>query len=154
IVDFGLARRDDVEVVITLDGQILGTLAYMSPEQARGEGNRATGQSDIYSLGIVLYEMLTGARPFRGSKAMLIHQVLREEPRRPRQINDKIPRDLETICLKAINKEPTKRYQDAKAFAEDLVNYLEHKPINARPAGRVERAMRWCKRNPKLASAS
>jgi WD40 repeat protein/serine/threonine protein kinase len=153
VTDFGVAKRDAGEVTITLDGEVLGTPAYMSPEQARGEGTRVDGRSDVYSLGVVLYEMLTGGLPFRGNFNMMLHQVEHNEPEPPRSLNDRIPRDLETICLKAMAKEPARRYPSARELAEDVKRYLADEPIKARPVGPPGRAWRWSRRNPRLAGA-
>jgi serine/threonine protein kinase len=152
VMDFGLALRDVNEVTMTLDGQLLGTPAYMSPEQVRNP-HAVDGRSDVYSLGVILYELLTGELPFRGVTRMLLHQVVSDEPRPPRRLNDKIPRALETICLKCLAKEPGRRYRSAAALAADLRHWRAGEPIRARPAGRAERLWRWARRNPALAAA-
>jgi WD40 repeat protein/tRNA A-37 threonylcarbamoyl transferase component Bud32 len=153
VVDFGLALRPETEIVMTMEGQIVGTPAYMSPEQAAGLGRQVDRRSDLYSLGVVLYQLLCGEVPFRGSRAMLIHQVLNEDPRPPRQLNDRIPRDLETICLRALAKSPGRRYATAGEMAADLRSFLRGEPCKARPVGRLERAWLWALRNPSLAVA-
>ncbi len=154
LMDFGLARRDVGEVTVTLDGQVLGTPAYMSPEQAEGEAHTADRRSDVYSLGVILFQLLTGDLPFRGNARMLMHQVIHDEPPSPRKFNANVPKDLETITLKCLEKEASRRYATAKMLADELRRYLSGKPIYSRPVPCLERGWRWAKRQPMTAISS
>jgi tetratricopeptide (TPR) repeat protein len=149
LADFGLAR--DPTAGVTLEGAVAGTPAYMSPERA--DGRTAGGApGDVYALGVTLYEALTGEVPFRGAPHMVLRQAAQDEPRPPRRLNDKVPRDLETVCLKAMAKEPAARYPSAAALADDLRRFLAGEPVRARPTGPLGRGVRWCRRRPALAT--
>ena len=152
LMDFGLARAGARASQLTQEGVVAGTPTYMSPEQAQGL-EPLDARSDIYSLGMTLYEALTGDVPFRGAVHLVLRQVIQEEPRPPRRLNDKIPRDLETICLKCLAKEPAKRYASAAALAADLRSFLAGRPIQARPVRLWERGLKWARRRPAVAAS-
>jgi serine/threonine protein kinase len=156
ITDFGLAKvpgpARGTDAVTTQTGAVVGTPAYMAPEQAGGQTRGLTTAADVYSLGVILYELLTGRVPFRGATPLeTVLLVLTEEPAPPRTLNPRVPRDLETVCLKCLAKDPERRYPTAAALAEDLQRFLHGEPIQARRAGTAERFLRWCRRRPLVA---
>jgi serine/threonine-protein kinase len=153
VTDFGLARRLEGGAGLTLSGVPLGTPSYMAPEQARGQ-SRAVGPAvDVYALGAILYELLTGRPPFRAeTPAETVLQVIGQEAVPPARLNAKVPRDLETVCLKCLQKEPHRRYASAAALADDLRRFEEGRPIRARPLGLAARSWRWGRRNPAAAA--
>jgi serine/threonine-protein kinase len=153
VSDFGLAKRLEGES-LTQTGAVLGTPSYMAPEQARGKSKaREVGPAaDVYALGAILYELLTGRPPFQGETPLdTLDQVVSVEPVPPRRLQPKVPRDLETICLKCLDKDPAKRYATASELAEDLRGFLGGEPIRARPVGRLGHFGRWCRRKPLVA---
>ncbi len=155
VTDFGLARQLEGESSLTLSGQMLGSPNYMPPEQASSLGDKVTRRSDVYGLGAILYHLITGRPPFQGATiADTVHQVVNNEPAAPRLVNSDVPLDLETICLKCLEKEPARRYATAMEVANELGRFLNHEPIWARPVGRIERTVRWCRRRPGLAAST
>ncbi|MEK7675335.1 MAG: protein kinase [Verrucomicrobiota bacterium] len=152
VTDFGLAKQIETESHLTLSGTVLGTPAYIAPEQAAG-GKSLTTAVDVYSLGAIFYELLTGRPPFQADTPLeTLRQVVEQEPRRPSSINRKVERDLETICLKCLQKNPAQRYSSAEALADDLERWLRHESIRARPVQVWEHALKWTKRRPALAA--
>ncbi len=152
ITDFGLAKKQD-EGGLSVSGAVMGTPSYMAPEQAAGQTHAIDGRTDVYALGAILYECLTGRPPFRAASVMdTLLQVIGEDPVPVRALQATTPADLETICLKCLRKDPDRRYASAAALAEDLRRFLDGEPITARPTSTVERAIKWGRRRPALAS--
>jgi len=153
ITDFGLAKRVEADSGQTGTEAVLGTPSYMSPEQAAGDTKHATAAVDVYALGAILYDCLTGRAPFKGATVLeTLDQVRHQEPVPPRQLNPHVPRDLDTICLKCLQKDPARRYASALEVAEECARFLDGRPILARPVGAVEKAIRWCRRKPVVAA--
>jgi WD40 repeat protein len=148
ITDFGLAKDLRKRQHLTATGAVLGTPGYMAPEQAAGGGQDVGPAADVYALGAILYEALTGRPPFLGATALdTLAQILGHDPVPPTRLQPKVPRDLETICLKCLEKSPARRYPSAEELAKDLRRHLKGEPIQARPVGRLKRAGRWCRRH-------
>src|SRR6266498_1616999 len=153
LTDFGLARLVETESTMTRTMEVLGTPSYMSPEQAVGNNAAISNATDVYGLGAVFYQLLTGQPPFAGGATYeTIKLLLDTEPKQPRLLNPKIDRDLSTICLKCLEKDPKRRYSSALALAEDLERWLRHEPIQARRTGVVARGKKWLQRNPNVAA--
>ena len=153
VADFGLAKLTEGKEELTREGEVMGTPSYMSPEQAK-DSARVTATTDVYALGATLYHVLTGRPPFQAANPLeTLRQVIDEEAAPPRQLDPSINRDLETICLKCLQKETSRRYDSADALADDLRHYLNGEPIVARPIGTLGRVVRWCRRKPALAAS-
>ena len=153
LTDFGLARLVETESTVTRTREVLGTPSYMAPEQAAGEHTKIGKATDVYGLGAVLYQLLTGHPPFAGGTTYeTIRLLLNTEPRKPRALNHKIDRDLSTICLKCLEKNPQRRYSSTLALAEDLEHWLKHEPIRAKRSGFFTHARKWVRRNPSIAA--
>jgi tetratricopeptide (TPR) repeat protein len=153
ITDFGLAKRMKGDSDLTISGQVLGSPNFMPPEQAAGKRGQVGPQSDIYALGAILYYLLTARPPFAGeSMTETLQLVVTTEPASPRLLNPTVPRDLETICLKCLSKEPERRYKSAQELADEVDRFLKGEPVHARPVGATGKAWRWCRRNPVVAS--
>jgi hypothetical protein len=155
VTDFGLVRQLDADSGQTFDGVVIGTPSYMAPEQAEGRAHAAGPATDVWALGAILYECLTGRPPFKGATPLeTLEQVRSREPAAPSARNRQAPRDLETICLKCLRKEPERRYSSARELADDLGRFVRGEPVAARPVGRLERVAKWVRRNPTVAGLS
>ncbi len=155
VTDFGLAKQLEGDAELTASGGVMGTPSYMPPEQAAGRTEDVGPLADVYALGAMLYCLLTGRPPFQAASPVeTLKQVIEQEPASPRQLNGAVDRDLETICLKCLEKEAGRRYASATELADDLSRYLDGRPISARPISRVARLARWCRRNPRVAVLS
>lgn len=143
VTDFGLAKDIQNESAVTHEGDVLGTVAYMAPEQASGFGCQADCRSDIYAIGVILYEMVTGERPFRGTMHAMLRQVINDLPPSPQKLNSLVSNDLQTIILKCLEKQPEHRYKNAADLRDDLVRYVNNEAIVARPPNQLERFMKW-----------
>jgi WD40 repeat protein/serine/threonine protein kinase len=153
VTDFGVAKFLNQDGSVTQTVGVIGTPGYMAPEQASGQGERLSTAADVYGLGAILYALLTGQAPFKGESSIdVLRRVMDEPPKPPRLFNRKISPDLETICLKCLQKEPARRYPNAQTLAEDLERWIEGKPISARPVNTTERLWLWCRRKPALAT--
>src|SRR5436305_4571925 len=153
LTDFGLARLVESESTVTRTLDVLGTPSYMAPEQAVGNNAAVSSVTDVYGLGAVLYQLLTGQPPFAGGTTYeTIKLLLETEPRQPRLLNPKIDRDVSAICLKCLEKDPKRRYSSALALAEDLEHWLKHEPIRAKRSGFFTHTRKWVRRKPAIAA--
>lgn len=152
VTDFGLAKKISADASISSEGQVLGTAKYMSPEQASGKTRETDHRTDVYAIGVILFEMLTTHPPFRGNVRAILHQKIFEEAPSPKTLDPGIPKDLETICIKSLEKDADKRYQSAQEFADELKRFEAGEPIKARPISTVEKTWRWCRRRPGVAT--
>src|SRR5262245_49673696 len=151
VTDFGLAKALESGSDLTGSSAILGTPSYMSPEQAAGHAKGLTTGADVYSTGAILYELLTGRPPFRGATPLeTMRRVMETEPKKPRSLNPRVDRDLETICLKCLEKDPARRYASANGLANDLERWVRHEPMSARPTSTPEHVWKWLHRRPPI----
>jgi len=152
LADFGLARVQD-DLALSVTGDLAGTPFYMSPEQVQGLHSRLDHRSDVFSLGSSLYEALTLARPFNGDRQQIMERIVTRDPPDPRRVHRHVPRDLSVICLKALEKQPARRFATAGELAADLRRFLAGESIHARPPGLLVRAAKWTHRHPRLSAA-